>query len=226
MLAGRRPADLRAPGADPLLEGLYDEAPADLPGVRHTLAEVLEDDAQGLLDRLADAARPVGREQLRAVHGALAAAAPDVDPPDEVRAVRGGRVVVVPAQDAVVVDRPDLLARVAPYAVLPCPLDAAGALADLLDVALASEVVPEPRLPGAPTAGQGFVEHDRLVLPTAGGGQVEVVWAAAGETDHVVGVEGRARALAWRQGRWDHRHAIAARLAGLADPAEDDLDPV
>jgi len=220
VLAGQRPADLRAAGSDPLLTGLYDEAPADLPGVRRALAEVLADDPQGLLDRLADPTRPVGRGQLRAVHAALAAAAPDVDPPDAVRAVLDGGPVVVPAEDAVVVDRPDLLARVAPYAVLPCPLEHAAALADLLGVALTSELVPDPGLGGA-----GVVEHERLVLPTAGGDEVAVGWAVDGRADHVVGVAGRARALAWRAGRWERRHAVEAQLRGDADPAEDDLDP-
>jgi len=221
VLAGARPADLRAPGSDPLLAGLYDEAPAQAPGVRHALTEVLADAADDLLDRLADPGRRLDRAQVRAVHAALAAAAPDVDPPERVRAVLAGELVVVAADDAVVVDRPDLLARVAPYAVVPCPLERAAALADLLDLALASEVVPCADLDGA-----GVVEHDRLVLPTAGGTQVEVAWTVDGGADHVVGVAGRARALAWRAGAWDSRHAVAARLAGQADPAEDDLDPV
>ena len=220
VLAGARPADLRAPGSDPLLSGLYDEAPADAPGVRHALAEVLDDDADALLARLADPARVLDRVQVRAVHAALAAAGPDVDPPERVRAVLAGELVVVAAEDAVVVDRPDLLARVSPYAVVPCPLGQAEALADLLDVALASEVVP-----AADLGGDGVVEHERLVLPTAGGDQVEVSWAADGGTDHVVGVAGRARALAWRAGAWESRHAVAARLAGQADPLEDDLGP-
>ncbi len=226
VLDGRRPVDLCAPGADPLLAGLYDEAAddvgtADVPGLRRTLAEVLADDPAGLLDRLADPGRPLGRAQVRAVHAALAAADPDVDPPDRVRAVVDGALRVVPADDAVVVDRPDLLARAGPYAVVPCPLDRAAALADLLDLALASEVVPAPAL-----GGTGVVEHDRLRLPDAGGGDIDVVWAMDGAADHVVGVAGRARATAWRAGVWETRHAVAARLSGAADPAEDDLDPV
>jgi hypothetical protein len=130
-------------------------------------------------------------------------------------------VQVVPAEDAVVVDRPDLLARAAPYAVLPVPLEQAADLADLLDVALASEVVPAIRLDGAGPV----VEHDRLVAPTAGGVDVEVAWVADGDVDHVVGIDGRARALAWRTGAWHRRAEIAARLRGEASPAEHDLDP-
>jgi len=69
------------------------------------------------------------------------------------------------------------------------------------------------------------VEHDGLVLPTAGARAVDVVWAVDGAADHVVGLTGRARALAWRQGRWAQRHAVEAELRGAADPAERDLDP-
>lgn len=220
VLAGQRPADLRAAGSDPLLTGLYDEADADLPGVRQSLIDVLTDDPQALLDRLADPTRVLDRAQVRAVHAALAAAEPDVDPPAAVRAVLDGRLAVVPAEDAVVVDQPDLLARVRPYAVVPCPLEHAGSLADLLDLALASEVVPAARL-----GGRGVVEHEGLLLPTAGGDDVAVDWAVDGAADHVVGVAGRGRALAWRTGRWERRHALEAALRGDADPAEDDLDP-
>lgn len=233
VLSGQRPADLRAPGSDPLLAGLYDDAPAPdpvlagpyddapapLPGVRTALSEVLADDPAGLLARLADPARSVGRDQLRAVHAALALADPDVDPPQSVRAVLAGEVVVLPAEDCVVVDRPDLLARLAPYAVVPVPLHLAGALADVLDVALATEVVPDADLPGS-----GVVVQDALRVPTAGGALVDVTWAAVGGADHVVGVAGRARAEAWRAGDWASRHTREARLRG-ADPAESDLDP-
>ena len=154
---------------------------------------------------------------------ALAEAAPAVDPPAAVRAVEAGRLVVVPAEDAVVVDRPDLLPRVAPYAVVPCPLDRAEALADVLDLPLASEVVPAA---GSVPGGVGIVEHERLQASTAGGDLVDVVWIAAEHADHVVGIAGRARALAFRAGTWSDRYAVAARLSGAADPAEDDLDPV
>jgi len=234
---GRRPADLRLPGSDPLLEGLYDEAPAGLVvGVRTSLAEVLADEPTGLLDRLADPARELSRVQVRAVHAALAAAGPDVDPPEAVRAVDAGTLTVVPAEDAVCVERPDLLARVAPYAVVPVPLSLAAELADVLDLALASEVVPAVALRGrpqpwaevvpavlAPVAGR-VVTHDRLVVPAAGGHRVEVGWVADGEVDHVVGSEGMALALAWRSGRWERRHALAALLRGADDDGAADLD--
>jgi hypothetical protein len=161
----------------------------------------------------------VERDQLRAVHALLAEVAKDIEPPDAVRAVVDGSLEVVSAGDAVIVDRPDLLPRVAPYAVVPVPLSSAVALADLLDVALASEVVPAFSPSGGPS-------HERLLAPTCGGDSVEVLWVLDGETDHVVGVEGQARALAWRAGAWHRRAEVAAQLRGDGSPAEHDLDPV
>ena len=233
VLDGQCPLDLRLPGSDPLLSGLYDETHHRLAGrlgARTTVAEV---DPDELLERLADPTREVGRNQLRALYAVLAAA--DLDPPDRVRAVLDGELLVVPAEDAVVVDRPDLLARVAPYAVLPVPLPLAADLAEALDVALASEVVPAVDPGGRPVrwrevcdldAPGWVVVHDRLAAPTAGGEQVPVNWVVAGDVDHVVGTAGMARAIAWRRGDWAARHAVAARLRGDNDPAEGDLDRV
>jgi hypothetical protein len=48
---------------------------------------------------------------------------------------------------------------------------------------------------------------------------------AVGDVDHVVGAEGKARALAWRLGDWPARHALLARFCGDTDLAESDLDP-
>ncbi|BFO22527.1 hypothetical protein SHKM778_89150 [Streptomyces sp. KM77-8] len=70
MIGGRRPAGLRAAGGDPLLRGLYDEADASgfedeqvlrALGVRTSVAALLDEPggAAELLDRLADAGRPV-----------------------------------------------------------------------------------------------------------------------------------------------------------------------
>lgn len=239
VLAGQRPAEMRLPGSDPLLTGLYDEArhprAASL-GAITSLAEVVARDPGGLLDRLADPDRRVGRDQLRAVYAALAAVDPEVEPPSRVRAVVDGRVAVVPAEDAVVVDRPDLLARVAPYAVVPVPLALVTALADVLDLALATELLtdarlptdgatPWPAVPGLRTPIGRVVERSALRVPSAGGADIDVAWAVDGDVDQVVGVQGRARALAWRTGQWHRRAEIAARLSG-DEPAEADLDPV
>ncbi len=181
VLQGRRLRGLRVPGTDPLLVGLYDEAPGDparaaLLGARTSLAEVLADEPEDLLERLADPGRTVGRAQLRAVYAALATA--DVDPPARVRAVVDGDLQVVPAEDTVAVDRPDLLARVFPYAVLSVPLALAARLAEVLDIALASDVVPVAEPPTGksiswqkswPGALGRLCRHERLTVRDAGG---------------------------------------------------------
>ena len=111
--------------------GLYDEADATgfddeqvlrALGVRTSVAALLDEPggAAELLDRLADPDRAVTSAQLHALYGALA----DLDPeqvtlPDELRAVVDGRVEVVDAADAVVVDSPDLLPFTAGVPLLP-----------------------------------------------------------------------------------------------------------
>ena len=121
--AGRPPPGGPAarPAATRCCAGLYDEADATgfddeqvlrALGVRTSVAALLDEPggAAELLDRLADPDRAVTAAQLHALYGALA----DLDPeqvtlPDELRAVVDGRVRVVDAADAVVVDSPDLL---------------------------------------------------------------------------------------------------------------------
>lgn len=234
-LHGRRPRELRVPGSDPLLVGLYEDAPGDpqramFLGARSSLVEVLADHPADVLDRLASG-RQLGRAQVRALHAALAKV--DVQPPAAVRAVLDGVLQVVPAGDAVVVDRPDLLARVAPYAVVPVPLDLARALAGTLDLALASEVVPAAAVVCAggqlwddPGVDVRVCRHDMLRVHTVGGEPVEVSWVHEPAVDHVVGLEGESRALAWRLGDWGRRHELLTRLRGTASDAEADLDEV
>ncbi len=272
VLDGRRPRSLRVPGTDPLLEGLYDEAPGDpararLLGARTSLTEVLAEEPEDVLERLADPARTVGRTQPRAVYAALAdtfsggdlpqlaashGVSPairgrspqeelgfglreQVDPPARVRAVVDGGLQVVPAEDAVVVDRPDLLARITPYAVVQVPLSLASALAEVLDLDLASEVIADAELPTGgvtswtdswPNVPGQLRRHDRLTVPDAGGNLVDVDWARVGDLDHVRGDEGTARALAWRLGAWDRRHELLVRLRGDGGDADTDLDMV
>lgn len=238
VLDGRAPRDLRLPGADPLLVGLYDPAPGDaeraaLLGARVSLASVLAADPDDVVRRLADPTRSVGREQLRAVHAALARA--EVAPPDRVRGVRGGEVVVVDAGEAVVVDRPDLLARVGSLAAVPVPLADAVALADALDLALASELLADAsvELAGAgpwsahlsDVPGRVLVV-DRLRVPDADGAPVEVDWARVGDVDVVTGMAGMARAAAWRLGAWERRHELLLRLRGELRGGDGDLDTV
>jgi len=227
VLDGQRPDALRLKGSEEVLEGLLDVADHPLAARLGAVSVLQQVDPGVLLDRLADPGRVLSREQVRRVHAHLATLSPPL--PHRVRAVVDGELSVVPAEDAVVVDRPDLLARVTPYAVVPVPLDRAADLADALDLALASELLDPPALTGPVVpwgeAPGGYVEHDRLEAGTAGGGSVPVSWVAVGEGDHVVGAEGKARALAWRLGDWSLRHALVARFRGDGDLAEADLDP-
>jgi hypothetical protein len=135
---------LRLPQATDLA-GLYDPAPVDrdlaaLLGCRAGLADVLADAdaAAELLDRLGDPARTVRPDVLAGVYGRLAAALAgvDVDPPDGVR-VAPDRVV--DARRAVVLDAPWLLDRLGDRVPVAGGSDP-GAVADLLDVPLLSEL--------------------------------------------------------------------------------------
>ncbi|MDH2430402.1 hypothetical protein [Sphaerisporangium sp. TRM90804] len=171
VLDGRRPTSLRVPGGDPLLYGLYGDAPAGMDaaalamiGVRTTLADLLA--AHGgpdeLLDLLADPTLEVDRPQLRSLWMALAGVEPSrVAPPTAVRAILDGEIVVADAEDGhpvggnggpvreglvaaggpVVVEAPDLLALVASRPLVLAPFDLAEALSELLDLPVAGEAV-------------------------------------------------------------------------------------
>ncbi|MFE1012289.1 sacsin N-terminal ATP-binding-like domain-containing protein [Streptomyces sp. NPDC058794] len=234
VLGGRRPAGLRAAGGDPLLRGLYDEADASgfedeqvlrALGVRTSVAALLDEPggAAELLDRLADPERPVTAAQLHALYGALA----DLDPeqvtlPDEVRAVVDGRVEVVDAADAVVVDSPDLLPFTTGVPLLPVRPARAAELAELFQVRRLSESVtgavdsegtehdvPEPVrvLLGARTPAS-YVEHEELVVDG-----VEIDWRVTDDGAlHAATLEGVAAGLAWAAGQWPRRFEVAALL--------------
>ncbi|MGZ4434649.1 MAG: sacsin N-terminal ATP-binding-like domain-containing protein, partial [Trebonia sp.] len=226
VLGGHRPADLRVPGSDPLLAGLYDEntlptdpAVARALGVRTSLAGLLAEPggADEVLDRLADPGRQVTRAQLRALWAALAAVA-GAAPPDRVRVVCGDEVVVADAGDALVLDAADLWPFVAAQPLVLAPYDRALRLADLLDLPLVSEEVagriessPVCRqvpaiaravLPEAPTT---YYAHDRLVVDG-----VAVPWRYTSGAVHAAGPGGLACGLAWASGRWPARHLLAA----------------
>ncbi|MEV7325533.1 molecular chaperone Hsp90 [Streptomyces sp. NPDC093970] len=234
VLDGRRPAGLLAAGGDPLLRGLYEEADATgfedeqvlrALGVRTSVAALLDEPggAAELLDRLADPERTVTSGQLHALYGALA----DLDPeqvtlPDELRAVVDGRVEVVDAADAVVVDSPDLLPFTAGVPLLPVRPARAAELADLFQVRRLSESVTgsvdsdgtEHAVPESvhvllgPRTPQTYVEHEELVVDG-----VEIDWRLTGDgVLHAATLEGVAAGLAWAADQWPRRFEVAALL--------------
>ncbi|MGW1254534.1 sacsin N-terminal ATP-binding-like domain-containing protein [Streptomyces sp. NPDC002513] len=234
VLGGRRPAGLRAAGGDPLLHGLYDEADATgfddeqvlrALGVRTTLAALLDEPGGGaeLLDRLADPERPVSAARLHALYTALA----DLDPeqvtlPDELRVVVDGRVTVVDAAEAMVVDSPDLLPFTEGVPLLPVRPTRAADLAELFQVRRLSESVtgevtsegaehdiPEPvRVLLGPSTPASYVEHEELVVDG-----VEIDWRLTSDgVLHAATLEGVAAGLAWATGQWPRRFEVAALL--------------
>ncbi|MET8942380.1 molecular chaperone Hsp90 [Streptomyces sp. NPDC004542] len=234
VLDGRRPAGLLAAGGDSLLRGLYEEADATgfgdeqvlkALGVRTSVAALLDEPggAAELLDRLADPERPVTPAQLHGLYSALA----DLDPeqvtlPDELRAVVDGRVEVVDAGAAVVVDSPDLLPFTTGVPLLPVRPTRAAELAELFQVRRLSESVtgevdsegaehdvPEPvRVLLGPRTPDTYVEHDELVVDG-----VEIDWRLTGDgVLHAATLEGVAAGLAWAAGQWPRRFEVAALL--------------
>ncbi|MFG1879456.1 sacsin N-terminal ATP-binding-like domain-containing protein [Sphaerisporangium sp. NPDC049003] len=171
VLDGRRPTALRLATGDPLLYGLYGDAPQGVDetalamiGVRTTLADLLASHGgpDELLELLADPSLEVDRAQLRALWIALAAVEPSrVAPPTAVRAVLNGEIVVADADDGhpiggnghalaeglvatggpVVVEAPDLLPLVASRPLVLAPFDLAEALSELLDLPVIGEEV-------------------------------------------------------------------------------------
>ncbi|MCF4138953.1 molecular chaperone Hsp90 [Streptomyces sp. Tue 6430] len=234
VLDGRRPAGLLAAGGDPLLHGLYDQADATgfddeqvlrALGVRTSVAALLDEPggAAELLDRLADPDRPVSAAQLHGLYGALAELDPEqVTLPDELRAVVDGRVEVVDAADAVVVDSPDLLPFTAGVPLLPVRPARAAELAELFQVRRLSESVtgelhsegaehdvPDPvRVLLGPRTPATYVEHEELVVDG-----VEIDWRLTGDgVLHAATLEGVAAGLAWAAGQWPRRFEVAALL--------------
>jgi hypothetical protein len=184
---------------------------------------------QRLLDDTADGVLALPAVvDLLALWRALAAAAPDVEPPPRVAALGpDGAVVLVDADDAVVVDAPawvqrtDLGARLVPGAA------GAAALADVLDLDLAGERAPgrveapgtpaqvpalvRAALPGAPATWRAHSGPAGLVVDGAG-----VDWwvegTGPGALVHAATTPGLARALAEAAGQWPRRALVEALL--------------
>ncbi|MFE0532580.1 sacsin N-terminal ATP-binding-like domain-containing protein [Streptomyces nigra] len=242
VLDGRRPAGLLAAGGDPLLRGLYEEADATgfddeqvlrALGVRTSVAALLDEPggAAELLDRLADPDRTVTAAQLHALYGALAELDPDqVTLPDDLRAVVDGRVEVVDAADAVVVDSPDLLPFTAGVPLLPVRPARAADLAELFQVRRLSESVTgavdsegtEHEVPEAvrallgPRTPASYLEHEELVVDG-----VEIDWRLTDDgVLHAATLEGVAAGLAWAAAQWPRRFEVAALLEDPSRTAE------
>ncbi|QJT02451.1 molecular chaperone Hsp90 [Streptomyces asoensis] len=242
VLDGRRPAGLLAAGGDPLLHGLYEEADATgfddeqvlrALGVRTSVAALLEEPggAAELLDRLADPERPVSAAQLHGLYGALAELDPEqVTLPEELRAVVDGRVEVVDAADAVVVDSPDLLPFTEGVPLLPVRPSRAAELAELFQVRRLSESVTgqvdsegvehdvsEPvRVLLGPRTPETYVEHEELVVDG-----VEIDWRLTDDgVLHAATLEGVAAGLAWAARQWPRRFEVAALLEDPSRTAE------
>ena len=236
VLAGRRPGDLRLADGDPLLVGLYDDAPAgpDREWLRAigVLDALTDADPEEVLERLGDPARPVERSAVRRLHARLAETG-YAGAPARVRAVCKGELLVpVPPSDAVVVDAPDLRPLLGARAVVPAPLRLAGEVADLLDVALASELSaygvrsagrsrPVPAVAHQLVAGlpERYLEHRQLLVEDADGRPVPTAWRVVDGVVHAR-ADGLGRALAWVVGRWEQRWALTAVLAEPARLAE------
>lgn len=231
VLDGVRPDRLRHPGGTELA-GLYESAQAPSPVLAllrppSTLDEVLSDvdGAVDLLGRLGDLRRTVRPDLLRTVYARLAVALDgiDVDPPERVR-ITPERV----ARDAVVLDAPYLL----PLLELPVvPAGGApGPVADLLDLPLAGELVrasvtsrsgrsvPWAQVPGAALAaarlGRDELTGEVAVHEPLTVDDRPVAWWPGEDVDHVDGTPAAlGRALAWREGAWSLRQALAEVFA-------------
>ena len=242
LLAGQPPAHWRLPAATELA-GLYDVAPTDLEprlqelmGVRVELAVESTEDAEDLLERLADPGRTITRGVIRRAYTALAEAVrdgvvdpADLDPPAEVRTADGDVT-----DNGAVLDVPWLAPVTDGYVSVDA--DLAASLAELLDIPLASEGAPAgPDTEGSPVlwADLGAVVDacDLVGMPVPEGGPIvheglevagrPVAWWVADGTVHCEdSTAGLGRALAWVTERWEERHLLVALLE---DPENHDV---
>ncbi len=216
--------------SDPLLEGLYDVIDVDLDDeflvAAGALRDIADADADDVMARLGDAARAVSRMQVRELYARVAPS----EPPDRVRGVLDGELVVAAADDAVVVDQPDLLPLLGNLAIVPASLDDAERVADVLDVALASELAAF-EVVSTGVARDDYVVHDALMVTDVDGVHRRVPWRLADGVLHVDREAldfGLGRGRAWRAGAWESRHVETELVREPARAhllrAEEDLD--
>ncbi|MBC6447217.1 sacsin N-terminal ATP-binding-like domain-containing protein [Actinokineospora xionganensis] len=247
VIGGAAPGEWRMPEARELA-GLYDEVP-DIGvdprvlaaiGVRTELTIGSPEDAEELLGRLGDLDRVVNPGTVLRAHAALAEAVVDeVIEPADVRPPAGVRTLAGTVKDECsVLDAPWLLAVVGEDAVISAGPDfaLAEALADLLDLPLASEEIggePAPAGEFVPWADLGAVAaacdllgvdvpeggamvHDKLVIQCADGDHPAPWWVHDGVAHCEDTPQALARALAWTTDRWLDRHTLAELIE---DPA-------
>jgi hypothetical protein len=232
VLGGQPPRHLRLAASDPALDGIYDVAPDVVDdtflraiGVLDALADADPDD---VLARLSQEQRTIGRRQLRAINAWLTTL--PVVPPDRVRAIRNGAAVVVAADEAVVVDAPDLFPLLGNHAVVPVSRTRAAGLAQRLDLPLASRLADYPVVSRGEVVDDAVV-HEVLRVADVDGVEQEVAWRLAEDVLHVDArriAVGLGRGRAWRDGAWSWRHrrteALAEFTLGAMRDDEDDLD--
>lgn len=240
------------------LAGLYDPVPEldgwpqllRAIGVHARLRADDADDVADLLGRLANPQRAIAPGLTARVHATLAASTvdpADTDPPDRVRTAEG---TVVDAEYAAVLDQPWLAAACPSDRLIALPSapdepgehdvqhSAAGNLAALLDVSLASEVITAHVVDEGEYAGWsdlpavravaelldielprgGVLVHDELTIRRHGPEPADpaehaVAWWCDDRLHATDSPGGLARALAWAAQRWPRRFAIAALLA-------------
>ncbi|WP_199700884.1 hypothetical protein [Jiangella rhizosphaerae] len=220
-IGGRPLTGLALPDADPVVRAVLpvadvpvDDAFAAAVGLARSPGDL---DPAAVLDRLAEDDLSLPAATLAQVYAALAAHDPaGVRPPERIRVPDGVGSRVVAASSVVVCDGPHWLQLGLP-GLVPGP----AALADLLDVDLASEVhdvalsdagrrqpVPDAVASVLGAAPATYVEHDDL---RAGG--VPVDWWPDGDDVHAATTDGLARGLAWTTGQWAKRWLLAEALA-------------
>ncbi|MDT7662631.1 MAG: hypothetical protein QOD04_2187 [Pseudonocardiales bacterium] len=199
-LAGRRARYWRLPSADPLA-GLFDAVPAAVRdavgddgllaviGVRGDATVADTADAADLITRLGDPERTPDAALTWACYAELADAVladrvevGELDPPERLRAADGS---VLEADHAVLLDRSWLAPALPPEETVAGRLDVDGveALADLLDLPLASEVVAGRVVDPGGGAGPAAAGPGGAADPVGSGGPAgrEVAWAALPE---------------------------------------------